>query len=235
MTVRYAVGLPNIGEFGDPGVLVSLAVAAEEHGWDGVFVWDHVLYREPDWPVANPTVVTAAIAARTSRIRIGTLMTALPRRRVQVVAREVASLDALSGGRTVFGAALGSMDVEYAAFGEDAEPRTRAEMLDESLAVLAQWWSGGQVRHVGRHLTVDGVRMPPTVQRPRVPIWCAGRWPAKVGFRRAARWDGVVPTHREYGKGTTMPPSALAEALAVVAAERGGLDGFDVALEGCTS
>lgn len=235
MTVRYAVGLPNVGEFGDPGLLVELAVAAEEHGWDGVFVWDHVLYREPGWPVVNPTVVTAAIAARTARVRIGTLMTGLPRRRVQVVAREVATLDALSGGRAVFGAALGSMDIEYAAFGEPVELRTRAEKLDESLAVLARWWSGGQVRHAGAHLTVDGVATLPTVQRPRVPIWCAGRWPAKAGFRRAARWDGVMPTHADFGKGATMPPPALAEALAVVAAERGDLDGFDVVLEGRTS
>jgi Coenzyme F420-dependent N5,N10-methylene tetrahydromethanopterin reductase and related flavin-dependent oxidoreductases len=159
-------------------------------------------------------------------------MTALPRRRVQVVAREIASLDALSGGRVVFGAALGSMDAEYAAFGESAALRDRAGRLDESLAVLDGLWSGREVRHHGRHLAVDGVRMTPTLQQPRPPIWCAGRWPATAGFRRAARWDGVMPTHADYGKGTTMPPEILREVLAVVVAERGGLDGFDVALEG---
>ncbi|MGH3714257.1 MAG: LLM class flavin-dependent oxidoreductase [Micromonosporaceae bacterium] len=296
--MRYAVGLPNVGEFGDPALLVELAVAAERHGWDGVYVWDHVLYREPDWPVANPTVVTAAIAARTSRVRLGTLMTALPRRRVQVVAREIATLQALSGGRLVFGAALGSMDSEYAAFGEPAQLRTRAEKLDESLDVLAQLWSGREVRYAGRHVTVDGVQMVPPVREPGVvlergdravpqpgdcvepvpergdraaprrgdrvetaperesgdravpvsgdravrgdrgvgvPVWCGGRWPATAGFRRAARWDGVVPTHADYGKGATMPPPALRAVLDVVAAERGGLDGFDVALEGRTT
>ncbi|MGH3655577.1 MAG: LLM class flavin-dependent oxidoreductase [Micromonosporaceae bacterium] len=268
MTVRYAVGLPNVAEFGDPRVLADLAVAAEEYGWDGVFLWDHVLYHDQSWPVANPTVSLAAIAARTTRVRLGALMTALPRRRVQVVAREVASLDVLSGGRMVFGAALGSMDAEYAAFGEDPSLRVRAGRLDESLTVLSQLWSGAEVDFRGRCVTAAGVRMLPTpVQRAegacegadsldacardsapssldasrpgpgtvtKVPIWTAGRWPARPGFRRAARWDGVVPTHADYGKGATMPASALRTALEVVASERGGLDGFDVALEGRT-
>ena len=235
MSISYAVGLPNVGEFGDPRVLVELAVAAEEHGWDGVFVWDHVLYHEQSWPVVNPTVALAAIATRTAVVRLGALMTALPRRRVQVVAREVASLDVLSGGRTVFGAALGSMDTEYTAFGESAALADRAGRLDESLTVLSALWSGSPVDFPGRYVTVDSVQMVPSpVQSPRVPIWCAGRWPAAAGFRRAARWDGVMPTHAEFGKGTTMPPAVLADALAVVAAERGDLSDFDVAVEGRT-
>ena len=233
--MSYAVGLPNVGEFGDPGVLVELAVAAEEHGWDGVFVWDHVLYHDQSWPVVNPTVALAAIATRTAVVRLGALMTALPRRRVQVVAREVASLDVLSGGRMVFGAGLGSMDAEYAAFGESPALANRAGRLDESLTVLSALWSGSPVDFHGRYVTVDGVRMLPTpVQRPRVPMWCAGRWPAVAGFRRAARWDGVMPTHADFGKGTTMPPSVLREVLDVVADSRGDLDGFDVAVEGST-
>jgi len=236
MNVSYAVGLPNVGEFGDPRVLAELGVAAEEHGWDGVFVWDHLLYHDPGWPVANPTVALAAIAARTSRVRLGPLMTALPRRRVQVVAREIASLDVLAGGRMVFGAGLGSMDAEYAAFGEAASLRERAARLDESLAVLAALWSGRQVRFHGRHVLADGVRMlPVSVQARRVPVWCAGRWPVTAGFRRAARWDGVMPTHAAYGLGATMLPATLAAILGVVASERGGLAGFDVALEGRTT
>src|SRR5919198_5491508 len=93
LSVSYAVGLPNVGEFGDPGVLVELAVAAEEHGWDGVFVWDHVLYHDQSWPVVNPTVALAAIATRTAVVRLGTLITALPRRRGQGGGRGGASLD----------------------------------------------------------------------------------------------------------------------------------------------
>jgi alkanesulfonate monooxygenase SsuD/methylene tetrahydromethanopterin reductase-like flavin-dependent oxidoreductase (luciferase family) len=211
-------------------------VAAEEHGWDGVFVWDHVLYREDGWPVASPTVALTAIAARTSRVRLGTLMTALPRRRVQVVARETVSLDVLSEGRLVFGAALGSMDQEYTAFGEESSLRERAVRLDESLDALNQLWTGETVRFRGQSVVADGVRMLPTpVQKPRIPVWCAGRWPSKAGFRRAARWDGVMPTHAGYGRTTIMPPDELSAILRVVEEERGGLDGFDVALEGRTA
>lgn len=234
--VSCAVGLPNVGEFGDPQLLMELGVAAEQGGWDGVFVWDHVLYHDPGWPVANPTVALAAIAARTSRVRLGVLMTALPRRRVQVVGRETASLDRLSDGRLIFGAGLGSMDAEFTAFGEAAALRVRAEKLDESLQVLDALWSGGPVRFAGQHVRVDGIRMLPTpVQRPRIPIWCAGRWPAAAGFRRAARWDGVMPTHADYGKGTTMPPDALGTIVATISDQRGGLSGFDVAVEGRTT
>lgn len=108
---HHAVGLPNVGPFADARVLLDLAVSAEEQGWDGVFLWDHVLYHQADWPLMNSVVIASAIAARTSRIRLGVLMTALPRRRVQTVARETVTLDTLSGGRVVFGAGIGSMDI----------------------------------------------------------------------------------------------------------------------------
>jgi len=244
MTLRKAVGLPTVGEFGDPRVLLDLAVAAEERGWDGVFLWDHVLYHQPSWPVVNPTVALAAIAARTGRVRLGVLMTALPRRRVQVVARETVSLDVLSGGRLVFGAALGSMDAEYAAFGEDPALTRRAGKLDESLAVPTRLWSGERVDHRGTYLTVDGVIMqPPPVQRPRIPIWCAGRWPVRAGFRRAARWDGAMPTFDGYGRDRgVVPPGDLAAVVDFLHEQRGDLErrgdldatpgGFDVVMEG---
>ncbi|WP_211255518.1 LLM class flavin-dependent oxidoreductase [Actinocatenispora sera] len=234
MGVSYAVGLPNVGEFGDPRTLLELAVAAEESGWDGVFVWDHVLYHEPDWPVANSVVALSAIAARTRRIRLAPLMTALPRRRVQVVAREIATLDVLSGGRMIFGAGLGSMDREYAAFGENASLRARARRLDASLSVLADLWAGDAVSR-GEPVPVEQVSMRPTpVQRPRPPIWCAGRWPATAGFRRAAAWDGVMPIHTDYGRGTIMPASTLGEIRDLIATRRNGMQGFDIALEGRT-
>jgi hypothetical protein len=102
-TARCAVGLPNVGIFGDPHLLVELAVLADQAGWDGVFLWDHVLYHDPDWPVVDPTVAAAAIAARTRRVRIGLTMVAVPRRDVGKLARETASLDVLSGGRVIMG------------------------------------------------------------------------------------------------------------------------------------
>jgi alkanesulfonate monooxygenase SsuD/methylene tetrahydromethanopterin reductase-like flavin-dependent oxidoreductase (luciferase family) len=235
MSVRYAVGLPNVGEFGDPRVLVELGVAAEEHGWDGVYVWDHLLFHEPDWPVANPTVVMGGLAARTSRVRLGVLMAALPRRRVQTVARETASLDVLSGGRLVFGAGLGSIDGEYAAFGEDPDLRVRAARLDESLDTLTALWTGEPVSRRGAHVIAEGVRMlPAPAQTPRIPIWCAGKWPTRAGFRRAARWDGAMPIFT-YPKTLAVPVEDFAEVVEFLRSERGSLDGFDIALEGTTT
>jgi len=234
--MRYAVGLPNVGAFGDPALLVDLAVSAEEAGWDGCFVWDHLLYHQPDWPVANPVVVTAAIAARTSRIRFGVMVNAVARRHVGQLAAEAATLDALSGGRLVFGAGLGSFTDEWTHFGDDADPRLRADRLDEGLAAISALWSGEPVSFDGDHVHVHAVRMPlAPVQRPRVPVWCGGTWPAKRPFRRAARWDGVMPTHREYGLGQTMPPSELAVVVEYVREHRDPAAGpLDVVLEGWT-
>ncbi len=234
--MKYAVGLPNVGTFGDPRLLVDLAVGAEAAGWDAVFVWDHLLYREPGWPVANPTAVVAAIAARTERIRLGVMVNAVARRHPGQLAAESATIDALSGGRLVFGAALGSYTDEWTRFGDDADPRLRADRLDEGLAAITALWSGETTTFDGDHVHVDAVRMPLTpVQRPRVPVWCGGSWPAKRPFRRAARWDGVMPTHREYGLGKTMPPSELAAIVTYVHEHRDPAAGpIDVVLEGST-
>jgi hypothetical protein len=129
MSLRYAVGLPNVGEFGDPKVLRELSILAEASGWDGVYLWDHVLYDEPSWSVANPTVAAAAIASATSRIRL-IIACALARRRVQIVARETATLDALSDGRLTLVTPIGAMELEYSGFGEAADLRSRATTLD---------------------------------------------------------------------------------------------------------
>src|SRR5437588_680293 len=123
---RCAVGVPNVGPFGDPLLLVELAVAAEEHGWDGFFVWDHLLYHDQRWDVADPLAVIAAVAARTARIRIGVLVNVLARRRIGEVARESVTVDLLSGGRLGGGAGLGSLAAEFTAFGEVGDARERA-------------------------------------------------------------------------------------------------------------
>ncbi len=232
---RCAVGVPNVGPFGDPLLLVELAVAAEEHGWDGFFVWDHLLWRDPRWDVADPVAVIAAVAARTARIRIGILVNVLARRRVGKVARESVTLDLLSGGRLVVGAGLGSLAAEFTAFGESGESGQRAARLDESLHVLDALWSGEPVTVRGQYLTATDVTMlPRAVQRPRIPVWCGGRWPNKAPFRRAARWDGVMPTHVSYGLGETMPPEELRAAVQYTHQHRTGGGHFDVALEGRT-
>jgi alkanesulfonate monooxygenase SsuD/methylene tetrahydromethanopterin reductase-like flavin-dependent oxidoreductase (luciferase family) len=232
--MRSAIGIPNVGLFGAPEVHVELAGLAEQAGWDGVFVWDHLLYHEPEWPVADPTVVLAALAATTERVRIACLMTALPRRRPWKLAKELATIDHLSGGRLTVGAALGSMDREYTAFGEDADLRARAAKLDDGLAFLDRALRGDEVG-VGERGPAPAVRLlPATVQRPRPPIWVGGSWPNPGPFRRAARWDGVMPVHPGFKAGETMPPSTVAEIHAHVASQREDRP-FDLALEGATT
>jgi len=229
------VGVPNVGTFGDPRLLVDLAVAAEEAGWDGFFLWDHLLWDDPQGHVADPTVVISAVAARTERIRIAIMVNSLARRRPAKVARETATLDVLTAGRLIVGAGLGTLTSEFTAFGESADPRVRAARLDESLHLLDALWTGRPVTFHGEYLTAAGVTMlPRPVQRPRIPIWCGGRWPNKRPFRRAARWDGVMPVHTGYGLGETMPPAELQAIVTYTQEHRKETGPFDVALEGRT-
>jgi alkanesulfonate monooxygenase SsuD/methylene tetrahydromethanopterin reductase-like flavin-dependent oxidoreductase (luciferase family) len=233
--MRYAVGIPNVGEYGDPGLLVRLGVEAERAGWDGALVWDHVAYRERGWPVADPVVAVTAIAMATERVRLGVIANAVPRRRPWKLARETATLDVLCGGRLIVGAGLGSQAVEeYEAFGEDGDARVRAEKLDEGLEILAGLWSGEPFAHAGRHYTVAEQRfLPKPVQVPRIPVWVAGRWPSRPPFRRAARWDGVIPTHAEVGHAATMTPEQLGEVVRYTLEHRPpGLGPFEVVVEG---
>lgn len=239
MPVNCAVGLPNVGEYGDPELLVQLARDAEAAGWAGAFVWDHVAYRERGWPVADPYMTVAAIAARTERIRLGVLVSAIARRRPTKLARELATLDVLSGGRLVVGAGLGSQaEEEFALFGEDPDAKVRAQKLDEGLEIVDGLWSGEPYTFSGVHQQVSTTGfLPRPVQRPRPPIWVAGRWPATRPFRRAARWDGVFPTFKDGLRAGTAPVEQLAEVVAYTRAQRAeaGIDPaqpFDVILEG---
>jgi alkanesulfonate monooxygenase SsuD/methylene tetrahydromethanopterin reductase-like flavin-dependent oxidoreductase (luciferase family) len=109
--MQFGVSLPNIGECGDPRVLAEVAREAEEAGWDGVFVWDALAVDSDDpglLPTCDPWIALAAIAERTQRVKLGTLVTPLSRRRPWKVARETASLDILSGGRFVLPVGLGA-------------------------------------------------------------------------------------------------------------------------------
>lgn len=219
--MRHALNVPNFGAFSDVALLVSLARDAEAAGWDGFFVWDHLLYvRGDDARCADPWIALAAIAAATTTIRLGPMVTPLPRRRPWLVARESVTLDRLSGGRLTLGVGLGAHpDVEYGQFGEDEALRIRAGKLDEGLAVLAGLWSGERVTFEGTHYRLRDVTfLPRPIQQPRIPVWVAGSWPNERPLRRAARWDGFVPIRvGPDGRGGPLAPEdvrAIRERLA---------------------
>jgi alkanesulfonate monooxygenase SsuD/methylene tetrahydromethanopterin reductase-like flavin-dependent oxidoreductase (luciferase family) len=213
MSARRAIFVAPFDELADPRLLAGLAADAEAAGWDGFFLWDHIVYSAPTSAVLDPWIAMAAIAMATETIVTGPLVTPLSRRRPHKLARETATLDLLSGGRLVLGVGLGSdRHGELAPFGEVAEPREQARLLDAALIELEDYWSGTFV--------------PRPVQRPRIPIWAAARWPARKPVRRAARLDGLFPVD--------LPePAALAELAQEIAGQRAeeGLSGpFDLAV-----
>src|SRR3954471_3468866 len=192
-----AIFLPIFGELAEPRLVADLAAEAEDAGWDGVFVWDHMLYREPVSDIADPWITLAAIAMATERVRIGPMVTPLPRRRPQKLARETLSLDRLSGGRLTLGIGLGGdPGGELTAFGEELDPPRRGRMLDEGLQLLVDLWSGENVLHRGEHFVAEDARLRPVaVQEPRTPIWIGARHGFTRPLQRAARYEGLFPVN----------------------------------------
>lgn len=218
--MRFGLSVPNMA---DPRELVALAVLADRNGWDGFFLWDHLQGR-PAYAAElhDPWVVLGAVADRTERVRVGTLVTPVARRRPWVLAKQVTTLDHLSGGRAVLGVGLGEPpEGDFGAFGEEVDPRRRAAIYDEGLVLLDDLLRGGEVAHRGTHFRVDAQLRPAPVQRPRPPIWVAARIGARRPLARALRHEGLAPIAPD---GNPPTPDAVAGYLAGV--ERPA--GFDV-------
>ena len=218
--MRYGVILPG----GTATEQLEQAVLAEESGWDGVFVWE-AAYGVDAWGLLT------AIAARTSRIRLGTMLTPLPWRRPWKVASQVVTLDQLSDGRATLAVGLGAIDTDLPLTGEELDLRTRADMLDEGIDLIRELWAGRSSYH-GTHYDYqcdrdDLMQVGRPVQE-RIPIWVVGAWPRPKSMRRVLRCDGVLPQYQ--GDAT---PDEL-RALRAWLAERGAAPGLDVVAEGET-
>ena len=210
--LRSALWLPIFDPLADPAVVTRLAAEAEEAGWQGVFVWDHLRWWTPVRQVADPWSTLAAVATATKRLRLGPMVMPLARRRPAKVARETATLDRLSGGRLTLGVGLGSdrFGGELSKTGEQLDDRLQGQMRDEALEILTVAWSGESVYHRGRHYTVEGIRfLPRPVQQPGVPVWTAGFPGNGKPLRRAAGYDGFFPANLEH-------PDQLAEIIATI-------------------
>ena len=232
--MKFALNMPNFGVYGDARLLAELAHEAEEAGWDGFFLWDHI-GSGPDWPdpFADPWIALTAMAMATRRITLGPLVTPLPRRRPWKVAREAVTLDHLSNGRLILGVGIGTDRVrEFSCFGEDGNDKVHGELLDEGLEVLTRLWSGETFSYTGTHYQLtDACFLPKPLQQPRIPIWVAGIWPNKKPLRRAAQWDGLCPIGREH----ELTPLDYRELTAYVQSQRTGSAPFDILAAGQTS
>jgi alkanesulfonate monooxygenase SsuD/methylene tetrahydromethanopterin reductase-like flavin-dependent oxidoreductase (luciferase family) len=223
--MKYGFVMPS----GDARAAADLAYEAEDAGWDGFFVW------EPVWGIDAWVCLTAA-AMRTSRIRLGTMITPLSRMRPWKLASEAATLDNLSGGRVILSVGLGAVDTGFAEFGEVADRKTRAELLDEGLDIVTGLWQGQPFTYDGKHYTIKPTSFmvpPPPAQQPRIPIWVVAAWPRPKSMARALRYDGLLPMALpKGGQPRQATPAELAEMRDYIAARRSGP--YDLVVEGMT-
>jgi len=236
--MRYGLNLPNGGAWGDARTLGELARLAEDTGWDGVFIEDYIVWQGyQDVPTHDPWIALAAMAMQTQRIRLGTTITPLARRRPWKVARETVTLDHLSNGRLILGVGLGDIEhdaASFASFGEVTDAKVRAKMLDEALDVLVGLWNGKPFSYHGEYYRVNEVTLLPCpIQTPRIPIWVGGGFPLKGPTQRALRWDGSCMYKQPSGKSWEDWTPADVRALKSLADQtRGGVTPFDIALGG---
>lgn len=225
--MKFGFVLPR----GDARRAADFAHAAEAAGWDGFFVW------EPVWGVDAWVALTAA-AMRTDRVRLGTLLSPVSRMRPWKLASEAATLDNLSGGRVIISVGLGALDTGFAEFGEVTDRKTRAELLDEGLAIMAGLWNGQPFNFEGKHYQIKETTFnvpPPPVQQPRIPIWVVGAWPRPKSMNRAIRWDGLLPAKMsDAGKFVPLTPDDIRAITAYVGEHRTLTTPFDIIVEGTT-
>ncbi len=230
--MRFGISIPAFADLSDPRVLAEVAHEAETAGWDGFFLWDHIFFDPTFHPIADPWVALAAVALSTQRMRIGTMITPIARRRPWKLARETVSVDRISNGRLTLGVGLGDpVQWDFGFFDEVTDPKIRARRLDEGLDILTGLWNAQPFSYQGDQYNIKEVTFrPPPVQSPRIPIWVGGWWPNKPPLRRAARWDGVYAVK---GDGE-ITPGEWRELLAYVQRYRTSTAPFDAANAGAT-
>jgi alkanesulfonate monooxygenase SsuD/methylene tetrahydromethanopterin reductase-like flavin-dependent oxidoreductase (luciferase family) len=234
--IKYGLALPNGGV--DPQTMADFAAVAEAAGWDGVFVEDYIIWQgQQDVPTYDPWVLLAAMAMRTERVRLGTTVTPLARRRPWKVAAEAVTLDHLSGGRMILGAGLGDTgesvgsDPSFTHFGEVTAAKQRARMLDEALDIVTGLWRGEPFSYQGEFYQVKEVMvLPKPVQTPRIPIWIGGGYPLRGPVMRAARWDGsCLYRHQTH----FMSPEDVRDLRAIIEQQQGAAaESYDIAIGG---
>ncbi|MFX0082714.1 MAG: LLM class flavin-dependent oxidoreductase [Candidatus Hodarchaeota archaeon] len=231
--MKFAIYTPNFGKDFSPLNVAKIAMEAEIAGWDGFFLWDHMIFMEGlDVPILDPWITLSAIAMKTKTIKIGPLITPIPRRRPWKLAREILSLDHLSNGRLILGVGLGAPDYDFESFGEDVDNTIRAKKLDEGLEILLGLLSGDVFNFEGDYYQVKNVKFSPKPVKGRVPIWVAGMWPNKRPFLRAAQYEGVFPISANWPQQLT--PVDVEQILEFISHNRKITENYDVIISGET-
>ncbi len=231
--MRYGFIIPG----GDVQSIPDLTAEAEAAGWDGVFIPDCISIETPTHPASawfDPWILLALMAARTQRVRLGTMLTPVSRRRPWKLARELVTLDHLSNGRMVLPVGLGAAedDAGFYKVGEEMSLKGRARLLDEGLDILDGLWRGQPLYYRGEHYRIEGMTLlPPPVQR--IPIWVVGAWPRQKSMQRALRRDGIMPTKKD-GSNSAMTPADVQAMHAYIAENRSAAAPFDIVIEGET-
>lgn len=228
--------------YGDARAAAELAALAEEHGWDGFFVWESI------WGI-DAWAMLAAAAMTTERIRLGTMLTPLPRRKPWDVAGQTSTVDNLSNGRVNLVVGLGvTGEDRFWLFEDDPGRKVRAELMDESLEMLQHLWRDQPFEYAGKHYRSRKIpdlmppAPPPPVQQPRIPTWVVGAWPRPKSMRRAALQDGWLPNYAPILQPGETPgeltPEHLSEAITWIREERAthglAMDNYDIVVEGTT-
>ena len=193
--MKLSIEFPSVSYREGPEAVVRLARAVEQIGYDHIDMFDHVVMGFPregrspgPYPAAMPILeafmTLSYIAAVTSRVTLGTEVLVLPQRQPTLVAKQVSTLDTLSGGRVRLGVGVGWQESEYEALGEDFT--TRGERMDEAIQLLRACWSDGPVDFAGKYYRLVAMGMEPKPpQGGRLPIWVGGR--SEAAYRRVGR------------------------------------------------
>ena len=235
---KYGLNITNFGTYSDIEILMDLCRDAEKVGWDGIFLWDHMIFstrlknnNQNNIPFVDPWIALTAISTITTRVKIGTYITPLPRRRPWKLAREIVSLDHLSKGRLILGIGLGSPDFEYEGFGEEKNMIVRARKCDEGLEIIKGLCSGKPFKFNGNYYNIKEMTFKPEPYNGTIPIWIGGRWPNKKPFERASKYDGVCPIS---ATSKNLNPGDIEEIKNYIKKMRKNIENFDIVLAGET-
>lgn len=233
--MKLSVEFPSVSYREGPAAVADLARAIERIGYDHIDIFDHVVMGVPiegrargpynaAMPILEALTALAYIAAVTSRVTLGTEVLVLPQRQPALVAKQVSTLDTLSGGRIRLGVGVGWQESEYDALGESF--RTRGARMDDAIRLLRAYWTDAEVTTAGPHYrTISMAMEPKPPQGARLPIWIGGN--SEAAYRRVGRFgDGWLASR-------VTDPASARESIESIRrhAERAGRDPGAIGLQ----